>query len=178
MSPVTPIVRPAAAVWFARLGRAQEHLPALIDRFHSLRDGPQTRLSHWFEQRYENIYIDRRLLPEFAPVATEVRACAESVLDRGDLKFGFWFNEMGPGEGTTRHDHHEDDELLSAVLYLSVPEGSGELVLYDSPAVIRVTPEVGLLVMFPPHLEHEVNINTGASARLSIAFNFGPAEPD
>ena len=176
MTGPSPRIQSIAPVWIAQLERADRYLPALIERFLALREGPHTRATHWFEQRYENIYVDRERLPELLPIATEVVACAESILDRGDLKYGFWFNEMKPGDRTTLHDHYEDDELLSAVLYLTAPEGSGDLLLHDEPAIVRVSPRAGRMVLFPPDLPHQVETNRSGSTRLSMAFNFGPTE--
>jgi hypothetical protein len=174
----TTMVRPAAPVWFGRLPDAAGLIPPLVKRFRQLRDHPQTRATHWFGERFENLYMERDLLPEFSPVADFVLACAAQILDRTELKYGFWFNDMGPGQRTSRHDHLENDELLSAVLYLSAPEDAGELVLHDAPAVIRVTAEAGLLVLFPPEVPHEVSVNRSTENRLSVAFNFGPADAD
>ena len=115
-----------------------------------------------------------RALPEFAPVSEFVIAAATQILQQSPLRYGFWFNEMTPGDGTTLHSHEEADELLSAVYYLAVPKGSGRLVLHDREAVVLVEPRPGLLVLFPPDLPHEVEKNTGSGTRLSIAFNFGP----
>jgi hypothetical protein len=174
MTASIPRIHCVAPVWITHLEHADRHLATLAERFLALRDDPQTRTSHWFEQRFENIYIDRERLPELTPVATEVLACAKSILDRSELKYGFWFNEMKPGDRTTLHDHHEDDELLSAVLYLTAPVGSGDLLLHDEPATVRVSPQAGRMVLFPPDLPHEVETNRSGSNRLSIAFNFGP----
>ena len=170
-------LRAAAPLWLARLEDADRHLPPLIDRFETLCEDPVTRHSHWFEGRFENIYIDRERLPELAPVGARVLACARAVLGREDLKYGFWFNRMGPGHRTTLHDHQENDELLSAVLYLTAPRGSGDLVLRDAPVSVRITPEAGLLVLFPPNMPHEVETNRSDAVRLSMAFNFGPPDP-
>lgn len=168
----TPVEQ-LAPIWIAELDQPDAVWQALIDRILALSRDPQTRKTHWFEQRFENIYIDREKLPELQPIATAVLDCACQVLGRDDVKFGFWFNEMAPGHRTTRHDHFEDDELLSAVLYLTAPEASGDLLLFDDPMVIRVPPAVGRLVLFPPDLPHEVETNHSDETRLSVAFNFG-----
>ncbi len=162
------------------------HLPdfeslnaGLLERFDALKDDPGHRRSHHFHGRYENLYIERELIPEIQPLIEAVERAAMEVLGRGEpIRCGFWFNAMGPGQRTTPHSHEEDDELLSAVYYVTVPENSGELLLYADPATIRVTPEPGLLVLFPPSLEHEVEENRSDELRLSIAFNFGPPESD
>ena len=148
----------------------------LLERFGAVKDDPGHRRSHHFHGRYENLYIERDKIPDIQPLLDTVEQAAQRLLGhREALRFGFWFNAMGPGHRTTAHSHEEDDELLSAVYYVSVPENSGDLLLYADPATIRISPEAGLLVMFPPSLEHAVEENRGDALRLSIAFNFGPA---
>jgi hypothetical protein len=151
----------------------------LLTRFAAVKDDPDHRRSHHFHGRYENLYIDRERIPEILPLIQAAERAALQILgSRDPLRCGFWFNAMGPGHRTTPHSHEEDDELLSAVYYVTVPEGSGDLLLYADPATIRVTPEPGLLVLFPPSVEHEVEENRSRELRLSVAFNFGPLPAD
>jgi predicted 2-oxoglutarate/Fe(II)-dependent dioxygenase YbiX len=82
---------------------------------------------------------------------------------------------MGPGHRTSLHTHDEHDELLSAVYYVTAPQDSGDLVIEDTPVTIRVRPEAGLMVLFPPDAPHAVEENASDRDRLSVAFNFGPA---
>jgi len=164
-------------VFFAELPAAGSLNPALIAAFHREKDGADVRRTHMFEGRFENTYIPRQRLPEMSALDDFAVAAAAQILGRQPLRHGFWFNEMAPGHSTTLHSHEEDDELLSAVYYLLCPEDSGRLLLHDDEALITVTPHPGLLVLFPPDLPHEVEKNTGAGTRLSVAFNFGPAGP-
>lgn len=92
------------------------------------------------------------------------------------LKAGFWFNAMGTGHRTVPHHHDENDELLSAVYYIRVPDNSGDLILHDDGKEIVVRPQAGKLVMFAPNVVHEVTVNLSAEMRLSVAVNIGPAE--
>ena len=91
------------------------------------------------------------------------------------LKAGFWFNAMEAGQLTAPHHHDENDELLSAVYYIRVPENSGDLILHDEDRKIRVQPQPGKLVMFTPDVLHEVTINHSPELRLSVGMNVGPA---
>jgi predicted 2-oxoglutarate/Fe(II)-dependent dioxygenase YbiX len=92
------------------------------------------------------------------------------------LKAGFWFNAMEAGQRTTLHHHDENDELLSAVYYIRVPENSGELILHDAGKQVSIQPQAGKLVMFAPKVLHEVAANLGTGLRLSVAMNVGPAD--
>ncbi len=174
MATAEPVVSELAAVHFAELPDAAETNRRLAAAFLRERAGPGVRQTHMLEGRYENTYIERNRLPELAPVADFALACARRLLGQRALRYGFWFNEMQPGQRTTLHSHEEADELLSAVYYLNCPPDSGRLILHDSDAQIVVTPRPGLLVMFAPDLPHEVEPNATAQTRLSIAFNVGP----
>jgi hypothetical protein len=144
--------------------------------FQRERHGPASRHSHLESGRYENTYIERDAIPEIVPLYEAVADAASTILRRESLKLGFWFNAMGPGERTARHNHEEQDELLSCVYYLQTPPACGDLLIYDRGEVIRVTPQEGRCVFFPPKLAHEVERNLSAEQRLSVAFNFGPAD--
>lgn len=147
---------------------------ALAAEFAALGDHPGIRRSHAFHGRFENTYVPAELLPSFAPLADWVVGQARAALGRDELRWGFWFNEMGPGHRTSLHAHEEDDELLSAVYYIQVPPQSGRLVLWQDDRDFRIEPEPGMLLMFPPQLPHEVEENRSDATRLSVAFNFGP----
>jgi Putative 2OG-Fe(II) oxygenase len=149
---------------------------ALLRRFLSLYEGPETRRSHFFHGRFENLYIDREQTPEIWPLLATAEQAAQEVLGRrGALRCGHWFNLMGPGQCTSLHTHEEHDELLSAVYYVTAPERSGDLILEATPFTIRLRPTPGILALFPPDLAHAVETNESDQVRLSVAFNFGPA---
>ncbi len=168
-------LRGLATVRFAELPHSAKINEALIAAFGREQDGANVKRTHMFHGRFENIYIPAERLPEIAPVSAFARDVATRVLGRTDLRCGFWFNAMSPGHRTTRHSHEENDERLSAVYYLACPADSGRLILHDEAAQIIVTPQQGLLVVFPPNLPHEVEENRSETMRLSVAFNFGPA---
>ena len=135
------------------------------------------RRSHFFGGRHENLYLDAKRIPELEKVLMQANAYAASLLalPQNALKMGFWFNDMGPGDATCRHDHDEFDELLSAVYYVHVPENSGNLIIHDAHSHTEVTPEPGMFVFFAPSVMHSVSVNQSAERRLSIGMNFGPA---
>jgi hypothetical protein len=149
----------------------------LWDQFQTARDAPELRRSHFLHGRYENLYLDRDRTPAIGPLIDAATQAATTILGHpGPLRCGHWFNLMGPGERTSLHTHEEDGELLSAVYYVRTPEHCGDLLLEDPPVTVRVRPEAGLMVLFPPDLPHAVEPNGSTAARLAVAFNFGPAE--
>jgi len=150
----------------------------LYDRFMSLYGTDRVRQSHHFEGRFENIYADEADIPEIATVLTVLKQQAGQLLDVPEetLKAGFWFNAMETGHRTAPHHHDENDELLSAVYYIRVPENSGDLILHDADEQVRVHPQAGKLVMFAPGVMHEVTTHHGSGLRLSVGMNVGPAD--
>ncbi|MGE5153771.1 MAG: 2OG-Fe(II) oxygenase [Bdellovibrio bacteriovorus] len=151
----------------------------ILAAFRGLEPEDFDRRSHLIDGRYENLYLDRARIPVLGGLLDHALSCAGLILGRSpsSLRCGFWFNAMGPGQSTSEHTHDENDELLSAVYYVEAPEGSGDLVLYDGPLTIRLAPEAGALVLFPPDLPHAVEHNRSGQSRLSIGINFGPLPP-
>jgi len=148
---------------------------AILEQYHALRDDPTLKRSHYFAGRYENIYVPEQRLPSLEPVLRAAVKGAASFLQRPEqgLSVGFWMNEMGPGHVTLPHTHDDDDELLSAVYYVSVPGDSGELILRQGGTCTTVTPWEGVFVFFAPDVVHEVSENKSNETRLSIGMNFG-----
>lgn len=135
-----------------------------------------TRRTHQYEGRYENIYIGQDRIPEIAQILDQVKSAAAEILavEGESLRAGLWFNAMPPGSRTLKHAHDDDDELISAVYYVSVPANSGQLILHSRNFSTHVTPEAGMFVLFPPDVQHEVTVNCSNDIRLSLGINIGP----
>ena len=131
--------------------------------------------THYFHGRYENIYINRNSHPELKSLVSEAHRIASELLNinPAELSIGFWFNYMPPGHVTTLHTHNDIDELLSGVIYITVPEYSGNLVLKTQDEDIALKPVQGNYVFFDPATPHAVTINESKDSRLSIGMNFG-----
>lgn len=158
-----------------RLADTDAYNSRLADAFGRLEGDPSTRRSHFFHGRHENLYPERERLPEIEPLLATLETAARQILrTRARLRIGFWFNRMAPGDITTLHSHEEHDERLSAVYYVTAPQGSGRLRFRHEGAVLAVEPEAGLLLLFPPEIPHEVERHRGEGIRLSVAFNLGP----
>jgi len=148
---------------------------AIVKKYQELNDKDFKAKTHLFNGRYENIYLDINKIPELKIVFEQAMGSAASILNikKEQLTSGFWLNEMNPGDVTTAHTHDDDDELLSCVYYVRVPNKSGDLIIFDNKKKNIVTPNEGEFVFFLPTTLHEVSKNESESARLSIAFNFG-----
>ena len=153
----------------------------LLKEFLQQQDREDVRKTHLFEGRYENIYLDEQHIPQLKPLIDEAVSLAEDILQRQNLRAGYWFNYMPPGATTTLHTHDDDNELLSAVYYVYVPENSGNLIIYDdkngSAEKVEIESRTGDFIFFKPDVRHEVSRNNSAEHRLSIGINFGPDDP-
>ena len=147
----------------------------VTQQFESLVDDDFKEKTHLFNGRYENIYLDVSKIPELEIIINAANENAASLLNikKEKLASGFWFNSMAPGDITTAHSHDDDDELLSCVYYIKVPENSGDLIITDNNIKNHIKPEEGMFVFFSPDTLHEVSKNESNESRLSIAFNFG-----
>lgn len=141
--------------------------------FHKYKDSPDTNKSHYFENRFENIFIKQKLIPALDTVFENVLRHAVEISGEAKelLRLGFWFNYMGPGDQTLAHSHDEDNEVLSCVYYVDVPDLSGDLYLGEGCSQQILTPNNSLLVFFPPNLVHSVSTNNSELYRLSIGMN-------
>ena len=128
--------------------------------------------------------------PVFAPLQQAIRAaCATALQEMGvrDIAFRLqsWINMHDRGGFNFLHVH--EGSLLSGSFYLKVPPGSGKFAFRDPrPGVIhgyvkgavpngysdiKLTPDAGLLVLFPCWMEHFVEPHNNDEPRICIAFN-------
>ncbi|MEN8107390.1 MAG: 2OG-Fe(II) oxygenase [Pseudomonadota bacterium] len=151
---------------------------SLYARFMALSGTDRTRQSHYFQGRFENIYIKEADIPDIAALLDVVKQQAGQLLGvpAATLRAGFWFNAMEAGHRTVPHHHDENDELLSAVYYIRVPENSGDLILHENARKIVIQAQEGKLVLFAPAVLHEVTANSSSGLRLSVGMNVGPAD--
>ena len=91
--------------------------------------------------------------------------------------------------GASNERHHHGNSALSAAYYVSAPKDCGNIVFYDprpapvfshplakkpnilNATVNSITPNEGLLVLFPSYLDHSVNQNLSSDQRIVISFN-------
>ena len=89
-----------------------------------------------------------------------------------------WFNVNPPG--AFNHVHVHPGSLLSGVLWIKAPQGSGDLMLRDPLEMnnyclgvncVAFPPEEGTMVLFPAHVPHNVGVNVSEETRISVSFN-------
>lgn len=90
---------------------------------------------------------------------------------------GYWGHIHEKNMSTNTHNHGTC--YVSSVLYLSAPEGSGDLVFipkinqYQNNAYkCSFPPKKGKYYLFPSYLDHYVTRNQSDEKRISISFNF------
>ena len=117
----------------------------------------------------ENEFVDA--------IIDEMKADFKSATGKDIECIGYWGHIHEHNMSTNTHNH--GNAYVSAVLYLSVPEGSGSLVFvprlnqYDSSMYkSSMLPEKGSYYMFPGYLDHYVTRNQSQEKRVSISFNF------
>ena len=92
-------------------------------------------------------------------------------------------------KGAMNQKHHHSNSDLSAAYYVTAKDGCGDIIFYDprpgkvykhplsnTPNLLNannngVSPEPGMLVLFPSYLEHSVNPNMSDHERIVISFN-------
>ncbi len=146
---------------------------ALYNNFLKHINDKNTRKSHFFKGRHENIYISSDVITEIKTILSLAKECVQKITGKTSLQSGLWFNYMEPGQVTLAHSHDEADEIYSAAYYVKVPENSGDLIITENKKDITIPPKEGSLVLFPPYLAHQVTINNSTSARLSVGINIG-----
>jgi uncharacterized protein (TIGR02466 family) len=98
----------------------------------------------------------------------------------------YWFNVNGMHDYNTRHNH--PFSFFSAIVYLTTPENSGNIVftrpdrLWETVMMDELTeynsgtwwfePVAGDAYIFPSYLDHHVERNESELERISIALNF------
>ncbi len=172
-------------VYSLQLKDEQRINAALLQAFERAEQHGQLKGSHYFGERFENLYIKRREIPEIQQILDQAILATSHIINEipSKVKVNFWFNKMQPGQETLPHSHDDWDERISAVYYVRVPDNSGSLIL-SLPAEngetqeATVAPEEGKLVLFPPDMEHRVSKNLSNETRLSIGMNLGTGDMD
>jgi len=125
--------------------------------------------------RYEDTYCPENEIVD--EIIAEMKADFKAATGNDIYCTGYWGHIHEYNMSTNTHNHGE--AYVSAVLYLSVPEGSGDLVFVPrlnpySSSMYKSSflPEERCYYMFPGYLDHYVTRNKSKEKRVSISFNF------
>jgi uncharacterized protein (TIGR02466 family) len=177
-------------IWQVRLSTLIPHLEGWVNAVLALRAAHPQPAGRTNRQGWNS--EDQAVLeqPAFATLRNAVHAGCANALDQmgvRDIPFHLqsWINMHDRGGFNFLHVH--EGSLLSGCFYLKVPAGSGRLVFRDPrPGVvhgyvkgtvpngyrdIQLTPDAGLLVLFPCWMEHFVEPHNNDEPRISISFN-------
>ena len=169
----SPYLRRITRLAESQLSSIDQYLQTLLQQ-----DADNLNKTHFFHDRYENIYLENCESSDLNSLMAEsLKFCAELLeVNENELDIGYWFNLMAPGHVTTLHTHDNLNELISGVVYLTVPENSGDLVLQTDNKEISLTPVTGNYIFFNPETPHLVTKNNSSTHRLSIGMNIGLKE--
>jgi hypothetical protein len=101
------------------------------------------------------------------PWAEDLRSYIENITEKSTRRF--WFNVNEPGNYNDWHRHFND--CYAAVIYIKVPENSGNIEFRENDVYRQITPQEGKLIVFPGTLEHRVLPNLSNDIRISLATN-------
>ena len=152
--------------------------PVLLEQFLENYQRDDVERTHLFNGRYENTYLNKQHIAELSELEAEAKKFAMQILGTPYIDMGYWFNHMPAGAVTTAHRHDDDDEMLSAAYYISVPKNSGDIIIQTKNEPMRITPSEGSFIFFKPNMVHEVTENLSQENRLSIGINFGQRDPE
>jgi len=93
-----------------------------------------------------------------------------------------WFNYQRFGDNKDPHVHH--GTKVAAVYYMNAPTYCGDLLLFDPRGGVhgwdhneviyhRITPQPGMLLMFPGYVTHVTEQNRNREPRISFVANIG-----
>jgi hypothetical protein len=101
------------------------------------------------------------------PWVEDLRNCIENTSRKKTQRF--WFNINGYGHFNNWHRHFSN--CYAAVLYIKVPENSGNIEFRQNTILKEIIPKPGMLLIFPGTLEHRVLPNLSKEVRISLATN-------
>ena len=98
-----------------------------------------------------------------------------------------WVNIANQNEFQEIHNHYppSSNNLFSGVLYIKTTPDSGDICFQSplesqmstmlqsplSPPILKITPQNGLMLIFPSYLNYFVNSNLSQIPRISVSFN-------
>ena len=139
--------------------------------------------SHYFNGRWENIYISHDLIPNIEKILFHAGLIGKNIygktviVPRKDLGYHineYWFNISRPGESTGWHDHKKG-AILSGVYYIYVPNNSGNILFSTEGSKNKCNWEIksqtGEMILFPANQKHAVDVNRSSEDRISFSFN-------
>jgi len=131
-------------------------------------------------------------LQNYLNCAIKLSLSQKEETDKFDLKWmDFWYTIYDKGKNVEEHFH--PNSIISGVYYLKCPKDCGDIIFLDNtynyknycvnisqlktftyPREHRVTPEEGMILLFPSWLSHKTDFNKSDEDRIMFAFNLVP----
>lgn len=135
--------------------------------------------------------------PEFADLVPHLDEHVRAFADLLELDLGhrpltldsLWINVLPEGGFHTAHIHPHS--VISGTFYVAIPKGASALKLEDprlammmatpprkarakrdNQPFVSLEPKPGTLLLWESWLRHEVTVNTAATERISVSFNY------
>lgn len=105
--------------------------------------------------------------PQLLDLRSVLQECCLVYNNRAQLDLS-WFNIMGKGSSIKAHMH--EGSFASGAYYPYVEENSCPLMFENG---VSITPQIGLLILFPGMLEHKTMPNQ-SEKRITVSFNCNP----
>lgn len=80
-----------------------------------------------------------------------------------------WFNISPTNAFHTWHVHGGASQ--AGVFYIKTPANCGNIEFRHKEQLLSIEPYAGLLLLFPPNLEHRTLVNASNEDRITLAFN-------
>ncbi len=141
-------------------------------------ESPQTKLSNNpLNTRYEDTIVPEHNLVD--TVIGEIKDAFHTVTNTHIELNDMWSHIHEENMSTQFHNHHPSE--VSAVFYVSCPEGSGSIVFKSDlnryqPKHVSFKPKPGMFIIFPGFLDHGVSRNLSSDKRISLSFNFSQSK--
>ena len=81
-----------------------------------------------------------------------------------------WYNSNGYGDYNLMHKHHKEEDAVSGVYYIEVPDENMGKIYFENGE--EYEPKENRLLLFPADLRHGVRKNESRRRRISLAFNY------
>ena len=87
----------------------KEQNSILLKNFLTLYLKDDVKRIHLFNDRYENIYLNKKHIPALSQFESIACEYANQILSADHINLGYWFNYMPPGSVTTAHNHDDEE---------------------------------------------------------------------
>ncbi len=181
-------------VWTTKISNHDKINKELLIYIQKLRDGDpsgirRSNFNGWHSKDFQlKDETPRNFINNVSPSINEAIKDMDWNQNKHEIKItNLWtiINE----KGGFNERHHHGNSSLSAAYYVEAPPQCGDIVFYDprpapvfshpiankpnllNATVNSITPESGLLVLFPSYLDHSVNPNLSDQKRIVISFN-------